>query len=203
MAAVGGAILVPDKLWKLAVSTASAVAFGLACWGMLVSRFVPSATGETVAVAAAGVLGASGIVVSLCSPTLRSGSAGYAKLVARDPEMVSPWHRALIFGLVGVVLGFLSVQTGALEFWTLAFGRPGQTVMHVTEYHGYSRRQCSGYDLKEAPFILHRIICVRFRYDEAPPEGSPIILSGSVSPFGIDATAFQLPAGGPMAAGSL
>lgn len=63
--------------------------------------------------------------------------------------------------------------------------------MHVTERKERSLRPCGGVDLVEAPYTISRL-CLDDD-EPAPPPGSPVILQGVASRFGVDVEAFRFP----------
>ena len=90
--------------------------------------------------------------------------------------------------------GYLTFEGSgaALQMWTLAHGKPGELTMQIAGYHGSSRANCAGLALQETPLKLRRVVCVHYRYDEAPLPGTPIILRGVASPFGVEVQSFQV-----------
>jgi hypothetical protein len=180
------------SLARRAISLVFCAVCALALWAMLASRFVPTAAGEAVALAAAVVFGAGFGLVAVVNPDFKPGSQGYQRAIARYPGLRMPISRALLGGLGGGCLAFLSVQGGALEFWTMAVGAPGKVVMHLGGYNRNTRHDCSGYDLREAPFMLRRVVCASVRYGQEAPPGTPVVLSGTVSPLGVDVMAFSI-----------
>jgi hypothetical protein len=97
------------------------------------------------------------------------------------------------------VLGFYGVQAPAFEAWTLASGRPRQVSAHLDQYSSAGRYNCAGFDLREAPLMMNRVVCASYRYDEAPPPGTPVTLFGEISPLGIHVTSFEIQKPAPTA----
>ena len=165
-------------------------------WGLTVSHFVPSPLGDkialviTVAVAAlAALFGATSYAFSEDNP--------YSKaLLEKAPAFRSRPTR--ILGLAGIafLFTFPAVETGFLEWWTWITGSEGARTVTVDHFQ-MSRRDCDGLAIREAPFMMRPAVCANYRYRNAPPRGTALMLYGTVSPFGIDVREYRV---GPFAA---
>jgi hypothetical protein len=164
----------------------------VAIWAMWASRFAATAAGEEIALVGALIFGAVSAWAAFANTSFQPGSPRYQENVARYPGMSKPASRAVLGGVFGALMAFLSVRGGVLEFWTMAFGSPGQVVMHLGHYNGGGRSECSGYDLQEASFFARRIVCASAPYGEEALPGTPVDLSGMVSPFGVEVTSFSI-----------
>lgn len=165
------------------------LALGLpALWGFTVSRFIPSHEGQMLSLAA-GCLAAASLLALMA--TLRA---------TRTRTIIPPRNNGVggqvMIALLGFTMGFMGVQGGYLEWWTLANGSAGQVVVHVADYNSGGRRSVAGLDFKETPFLERRAVKVHYsNRDAAPQSGAPVELDGPVSRFGVDVARFSVLAG--------
>lgn len=170
------------------------VACCLALWSDLVCQFVPSPLGFQLAGAAAIGFGVIFGMWTYVSPQYSQGTAQRTALVARAPYLANPLTRALCLGLFTGLAMFEAVSGAGLEIWTRMTGVPTVSVLHLGNYHSSSRYNCAGFDIQEAPLKLHRFVCASFVHGDEPPPGTPVLVRGPASTFGIDVRAFRIAA---------
>ncbi len=161
-------------------------------WSMSVSRFVPSPEGDKVALGVALVLATLNGLWAWKGPELRSSRTQFQRLAERFPVVTHPIART--FGLGCVMFGFTFIATegGFLDWWTLAFGQPGERVAHVAQYETGHRLGCGGYELRETPFLFRPAVCATLAGDPAAAPGTPITLYGKQTAFGTTVERFQI-----------
>ena len=164
----------------------------LALWSMIVGGFVPSALGQRISLAAAIGVGALLGIWTYIDPFYANDTPEREARLAKSPAMANPFARMLFVGAFTGFMAFVAISDAVLEFWTLAVGRSTEQVMHLGRYHSSSRYNCAGFDLQEVPWKLRRVICVDYRYDEAPAEGAPVVVHGPSSAVGIEVERFDI-----------
>lgn len=92
--------------------------------------------------------------------------------------------KALGVGLFASYLAFLLTSQGLLEAWTVGTGQPGQVTVRFGNY-AHSRHQCDGFDLRDVSPHTRRVICIPASEAAEWPLGTPVVLTGMISPFGI------------------
>lgn len=155
----------------------------LSLWSVTASSFVPSTAGYAAALVAAFAIG---IAVSTRELLDRQPDPSFGP--GREGRVL----RVVFAGLFAGYLVFEGVHGGVLDFLTRMSGKPGEITMHLGEYSNRSRFQCAGFSLLEAPFSLRRGVCAEYRPGEAPPVGTPVILRGQRSRFGINVASFSV-----------
>jgi len=166
----------------------------LAIWSLLFSHFVPTRLGEEISLGGAVALGAAGAAFGAWGGFFRPElNPNYSRMMARTPMLERVPNRVMTLALLGFVFGFLGVQGALLEWWTVTTGRPGQMLVHVSNYQGAARHGCTGLDFQEAPWLLRRGVCVRYpSTDDAPRRGAPVMLQGMASLTGIEVSSYQV-----------
>ncbi len=172
------------------------VAGALALWTIAICQFVPTTRGFHIAATAGIVAGAAYAMWTSVDPTYARNTPEQAARLARAPVLADPLSRMVCFGLFMALITFEAVIGSGLEIWTRIKGHPSAAVLHLGAYHRASRTSCSGFDVAEAPFKLHRFVCVTFPEDVArPPPGAPLYVRGPASSVGIDVRMFRIDRG--------
>ena len=172
----------------------------LAIWSMLFSHFVPTPLGEEISLGAALALGAAGAAFGAWGGLFNpERNPNYAQMVARAPIFGNALNRSMALALLGFWFGFLGVEGGLLEWWTVNMGRPGQMLVHVSSYQGQHRTGCAGLNFREAPWLFRRAVCVEYPSTaDTPRAHTPVVLRGRASLTGIDISSYEmLPNPGP------
>lgn len=164
----------------------------LALWTILVCQFVPSTLGFRIAATASVFVGVIYAMWTYVDPAYARNTPERAARLTRAPFLADPLARAFYLGVFMALLTFEATIGSGLEIWTRAVGHPSAMVLHLGAYHHSSRSSCSGFDVAEAPFKLHRFVCVDIPDGEAPPEGAPLYVRGPASPVGIDVRLFRI-----------
>jgi hypothetical protein len=164
----------------------------LAFWSLTVSEFVTSSFGWALSLAAAiGFAMLMGIWTYI-DPIYAHDTPERAARLAKAPVLANPVVRVLFIAAFTGLIAYQAVSGAVFEFWTLAVGQQGEQTMHLGDYQDSSRYTCAGFQLQEAPFKAHRVVCARYRDDEAPPAGTPVTVRGQVSALGIRIEQFQI-----------
>jgi len=161
-------------------------------WSLTVSQFVSSALGLRIAFMAAFGIGVLAGIATYFDPFYAHDTPERAARLAKAPPLEDPLARMLLVGGFMAFVTFYGVNGAALEFWTLATGRPSQLTLHLGAYRSSSPARCTGFELQEAPLTFRRVVCAHYRYDEAPAPGTAVVLNGPASPFGIDVESFLI-----------
>ena len=164
----------------------------LCLWSFTASRFVSSALGLRIAFMAAFGIGALAGIATYFDPFYAQDTPARAARLVKAPPLENPLVRMLLVGAFMAFVTFYGVNGAALEFWTLATGRPSQLTLHLGAYRSLSRSGCTGFELQEAPLTFRRVVCAHYRYDDVPAPGTAVVLNGTASPFGIDVQSFRI-----------
>lgn len=166
---------------------------GLFAWSTLVSAFISSPYGQSIAWAIAVAMGVLTGLATWFDPFHAEDSPERAEMVNRWPILQDRGGRTTMLVIMSTLITFVGVNGAGFEFWTLATGHPDEWSLHLGDYSRSSRANCSGFDLEEAPLKMHRVICVRYAADEDPPEpGTPVTVWGKASDVGIRVERFEI-----------
>jgi hypothetical protein len=186
---------VPSRWIRFGVAIVFIAICLLALWSLTVGDFVTSPTGRSLALTAAISMAMAMGLWTYLDPSYTQDTPERARLLARSPVLANPVARVLLVGVFSGLMTFEAVSGALFEFWTLAFGRPSEQTLHLGAYNSSSRYNCSGFGVLEMP-LRARVICASYRYDEAPPPGTPVLVRGPASALGIKIEHFQIIPGG-------
>jgi hypothetical protein len=169
----------------LAFWVAAAVVVLLYFIGAQMGRFVPFPAASVIALTFA-------IPVSFFTGYVASRPALIARVEEQfpnlpqlSPSLQIPAVRFAIISIGTFLLSYGAAERGGGEIWTLAMGRPGATVLHLTSYNPARRSVCAGVDFQEAAFTVGRGFCVNLGPSFHVRPGTPITLTGRISSLGI------------------
>lgn len=174
------------------LSAALLIVCVLAAWTILVCQFVPSRLGAQISAMAAISFGGVYAMWTYVDPAYARNTPERTARLARAPFLGDPLSRTVVLGLFASFVTFEAVSGAGLELWTRVTGRPAVAVLHLGAYHVAYRGSCAGFDVKEAPFKLHRFVCADFPPDAAPLPGTRLNVLGPASPVGIDVRRFRI-----------
>ncbi|HTK36334.1 MAG TPA: hypothetical protein VL358_13765 [Caulobacteraceae bacterium] len=161
-------------------------------WAFTISTLVPTKVGGQIAICGAAALGISAAIFMVVLRDFKPGSPRYEKAISMIPDLEKPLSRAVLVGSFTALISFFIIQGVVLYFWTSVFGVPGKMIAHINYYSNGARYECAGFNLQESAFLARRVVCISYRNGDAPARGTPVLLFGRLSPFGLIVSGFDM-----------
>jgi hypothetical protein len=163
-------------------------------WGYIAEAFLPTPLGGAISGGLAVVVAATAAIFAGVSHAYDPDNVTFQAVVRRSPVLANTPFRMLAFAAIVLIMTYFGTSVGFLDWWTLAFGHPGELTV-VADYETGGRRACSGFRPWNSPPVLWPPICASYDAREEPPPGSTLVLSGQVSAVGIHIDHFRVVTG--------